>query len=189
MLMKTISILILSALGLLLFSCNDSIVMEDVAIRDSSEKMSFAIVRVPYRSPYGPKVVDDIFAGSIDRFNPDGNDLPPPSSFGCFVSWANPKNNSKYLYYTNYVYLPNDLIEQARNIYQHVKVRALSPEGPNGETMGLARCILPSNLGIENLIIAHLKTYLARTEKKVKIEYDVSSQIIDSTLYINTDNR
>ncbi len=186
---RVIPILILSALGILLFSCNDSIVMGDAAIGDSPKKMSFVIARVPYRSPYGPKVVDDIFAGSIDRFNPNGNELPPASSFGCFVSWANPKNNSKYLYYTNYVYLPNDLIEQARNVYQLVKVRALSPEGPNGETMGLARCILPSNLGIENLVIAHLKTYLARTETNVEIAYDVSSQIIDSTFYINSDNR
>lgn len=189
MLMKAISVLIISGLALLLLSCNDSIVMEDVAIGDSSEKMSFAIVRVPYRSPYGPKVVDDIFAGSIDSFNPHGNKLPPPSSFGCFVSWANPKNNPEYLYYTNYVYLPNDLIEQAQNTYQQVKVRALSPEGPDGKTMGLARCILPLNLGIENLVITHLKIYADKSEPKVEIDYDVTSQIIDSTLYINSDNR
>lgn len=189
MLMKTISVLIISALILLLFSCNDSVIMEDVTIGDSSEKFSFAIVRVSYRSPYGPKVVDDIFAGSIDRFNPHGNELPPPSSFGCFVSWANPKNNSKYLYYTNYVYLPNTLIEQAQNTYQQVKVRALSPEGPNGKTMGLARCILPLNFGIENLVITHLKNYAAKSEPKVEIDYDVTSKIIDSTLYINSDNR
>lgn len=183
--MKTISLLIISTLILLLFSCNDSIIVDDAAIGDSSEKMSFAIVRVPYRSPYGPKVVDDIFAGSIDRFNPDGNELPPPSSFGCFVSWANPKNNSKYLYYTNYVYLPNDLIVQAKNTYQQVKVRALSPEGPNGKTMGLARCILPLNLGIENLVITHLKIYADKSKPEVEIDYDVTSHIIDSTLFKN----
>ena len=189
MLMKAIPVLLLSALGLLLFSCNDTIVLEDVEIEGSPEKVSFAFVDMPYPSPYGPNVVDDIFAGSIDRFNPDSKEPPPPSSFGCFLSWANPKKKSKYLYYIRYIYVSNSFIERARNTYKQVKVRALSPEGPNGETMGIARCLVPATPNIEMMVERQFKYFADRTKPEMEINFEVSSMIVDSTLYMNSDKQ
>lgn len=176
--------LLLTMTGLLI-SCKDSVVSGEATVSNSPEKFSFVFAKVPYRSPYGPKVVDDMYAGSIDRFKPKLKEYPPPpSSFGCFVSWANPKSNSNYLYYTIYIYLPNSLIAVADNTYQQVKVKALSPDAPNGEIMGQARCVLPSNSGLENLVISHLKHYAKRSTPQAEIDYDASSEIIDSTLYM-----
>lgn len=131
-----------------------------------------------------------MYAGSIDRFKPELKEYPPPpSSFGCFVSWENPKKNSKYLHYTVYAYLPNSLIETAGNTYQLIKLKALSPDAPNGELMGQARCILPSKAKFESLVLSHLKQYAKKAQTQAAIDYDVSSHIIDSAFYKKSDNR
>ncbi|NGP75711.1 hypothetical protein G3570_03650 [Balneolaceae bacterium YR4-1] len=182
-------ILWLALIGILI-SCNDAVVTEESTIGDNPEKFSFVFAAVPYGSPYGPKVVDDIYAGSIDRFKPKLKEYPPPpTSFGCTVSWENPEKNSRYLYYTIYVYLPNSLIDVAGNAYQLIKVKALSPDAPDGEVMGQARCILPAKSKIESLVVTHLKQYAEKSQTQAEIDYDVSSHIIDSALYINSDSR
>ena len=175
-------VLLLTFTGLVV-SCKDSVITGEAMMEDNSQKVSFAIVQMPYSSPYGPKVVDDIFAGSIDRFDPESKVPPSPSSFGCFLSWANPKKDPKYKYYTRYIYVTESLIVRANNTYKQVKVFALSPQGPDGELMGFARCIVPSTPGIENMVEKQFEFFANRFKPDMEIDYDVQSTILDPALY------
>lgn len=166
----------------ILISCRDSVITGETEVEGIPEEVSFAFVKMPYPSPYGPKVVEDIYSGSIDRFNPDSKEPPPPSSFGCFLSWANPKKSPKYLWYNSYIFVSNSLIEHARNTYKQVEIQALSSEAPNGKTMGVARCLVPSSPNIEMIVERHFKRFANRSEPEMEINYEVSSIIVDSTL-------
>ncbi len=174
---------LLLVLALSLATCKDQLITEEVEIQGNKEKITFSIVKVPYRSPYGPKVVEDIFAGSINNYQRGSKKVPSPSSFGCTMSWANAQKDPKYWYSTSYLYASENMIEAARNTYKQVTVRALSPEAPDGKTMGISRCLVPSSPNIEYIMEEHFKAYAKRSQPDMVIDFRVSSVVIDSSLY------
>ncbi|MCC5942407.1 MAG: hypothetical protein JJU37_12780 [Balneolaceae bacterium] len=175
-----ISIVILS---FMLLSCDAT---QTVSVQDNPEiaQISIRFVMVPPESPMGPGEERDMMAGSLEAapdFNPlqePGRLLPAP--FGCYGSQPHRQVSDRYIFRYFNIYFDKSVIEQADNRFQYTYWRASSPDGPNGNILGIWHCYLPMTDFSEDIVVNFLESYFDNNYGGYEYTTFVSSHELDN---------